>query len=213
MGGMTTAIRQSLLSEPSLGGQVLVGWSLDQYHELIKTGGIPEDSRVELIDGLLIWKDRAKLGGEFMTIGDRHRMTTLRLSQLASHFSGEGCYLQTQLPIAIPPNHEPEPDASIIRGRIDDYVDRVPGPGDTIAVIEVSDSSLHRDLFVKLPIYATSGIPQYIVINLQDDVALLFSEPGVGTYHRKSVLERDAMLELPTGTARRVQIALATLLG
>ena len=33
--------------------------SVEQYHQMIRLGILPEGAPVELIDGLLVWKDRS----------------------------------------------------------------------------------------------------------------------------------------------------------
>jgi Uma2 family endonuclease len=191
---------------------MLVGWTVEQYHDLINCGGIPENPRTELIDGLLVWKDRAKAGEDPMTVGDRHRIAVTQLGQLAPQFLALGCFLQTQQPIAIQPNNEPEPDISIIRGRIEDFVDHPAGPEDTIFVLEVSDSSLRRDLKVKLPIYAQAGIPEYIVVDLQNDVILIHRKPEGDRYTVVLQLKRGDVLALSAGGSNCVEVPVSLLL-
>ena len=133
---------RTLLEEAAAGRATIVPWTVEQYHRAIETGFVPHDTSVELIDGFIVRKDRAKAGEDPMTIGDRHRIVVLRLAQLGAAFEKPGCFLQTQQPVSLPPTNEPEPDAAIVNGGIDDYVDHPPGPGDVLCVIEVADSSL-----------------------------------------------------------------------
>lgn len=46
----------------------------------------------------------------------------LRLARAAVSFEALGYLLQTQQPIRLPPLSEPEPDAAVVRGVIDDYL-------------------------------------------------------------------------------------------
>ncbi len=179
---MPDVIGQPLLEEALERREVLVRYTVDQYHEFIATGMLPETIRTELIDGLLVQKDRASAGDGLMTIGDRHRMVVLRLTELAPQFKAFGCFLQAQMPIAIPPSSEPEPDISVIRGVIENFRDHPPAAHDALFVLEVADSSLRRDLKVKLPIYAKGGIQEYIFINLKDDVILVYCRPDGANY-------------------------------
>jgi Uma2 family endonuclease len=210
---MDAAVRKSLLSEAPESGVMLVGWTVEQYHDLINCGGIPESPKTELIDGLLIWKDRARAGEDPMTVGDRHRIAVTQLGQLAPQFLAFRCFLQTQQPIAIPPSNEPEPDISVIRGLIKDYPDRPAGPTDATFVLEVSDSSLRRDLKVKLPIYAQAMIPEYIVVNLQDDVVLVHRRPQGAEYLEITHLHRGDTLSLSAGDSNTVEVSVTSLLG
>ena len=87
---------------------------------------MPEDASVELLDGFIVLKDRAKVGEDPMTVGDRHRIAVLPLAQSAPAFERLGCFWQTQQPISLPTN-EPEPGGAVVRGGIDDYLDHPPG--------------------------------------------------------------------------------------
>ena len=136
----------SILEEAAQGRATIVPWTVDRYHRAIASGLLVEDAALELIDGFIVRKDRAKAGGDPMTVGDRHRVAVLRLARLAPALEPLGCFLQTQQPIALPPLNEPEPDAAVIRGRIDDYLERPPSAPEVTGVVEVSDSSLSRDL-------------------------------------------------------------------
>ena len=116
----------TILQEAAAGRATIVPWTVEQYHRAVETGVVPEDISVELIDGVIVKKDRAKAGEDPMTIGDRHRIAVLRLAQLAVAFEQLGSFLQTQQPISLPPINEPEPDAAVVRGEIDDYLDHPP---------------------------------------------------------------------------------------
>jgi hypothetical protein len=188
----------TILREAAAGRATLVSWTLDQYHRAIVSGVVPEDSSVELLEGFIVRKDRAHAGDDPMTIGDRHRVAVVRLSHAAPRFEPHGCFLQTQQPVALPPNNEPEPDAAIIRGRLDDYLEFPPRAADTLAVIEVADSSLRLDLGPKLQAYARAGVPQYVVVNLVDDVVLVHERPAEGGYEDVTRLVRGDTLGVRT---------------
>jgi Uma2 family endonuclease len=210
---MNLAVRKSLLSEAPETGGMLVGWTIEEYHDLINSGGIPESPKTELIDGLLIWKDRAKAGDDPMTVGDRHRYAVMTLARLAPQFAASGCFLQSQLPVAIPPNNEPEPDIAVIRGVIENFRDHPPTASDAIFVLEVADSSLRRDLKVKLPIYAQGGVPVSIIVSLQDNVVLVHRQPQEQRYVELIELRSGDTLKLPTALGQLVDIPVASLLG
>ncbi len=147
----------TILEEAAADRATIVPWTVEQYHRAIDAGFLGEDTAVELIDGFIVHKDRARAGDNPMTIGDRHRIAVLRLAQSAPAFEQLGCFLQTQQPISLPPLNEPEPDGAVVRGAIDGYLDHPPGPGDVSSVLEVPDSSLSLDLGPKLSAYAAAG--------------------------------------------------------
>src|SRR5580692_16879 len=174
---MSPTVSNPVLQEAAQGRLKIIGLTVDQYDALIELGKLPEDPTTELIDGLMVRKDRSKTGEDPMTVGDRHRMAVLRLQRLLPQFEALGCFLQSQQPIALPPDNEPEPDIAVVRGSIDDYVDRKPSSPDVIFVLEVADSSLKQDLGMKLRIYASAGIREYIVVDLQNDIVIVHRNP------------------------------------
>ena len=192
----------TILQEAAAGHATIVPWTVEQYHRAIEAGCVPEDTSVELIDGLIVHKDRATAGEDPMTIGDRHRISVLRLAQLAPAFLPLGCFLQTQQPISLPPTSEPEPDAAVVRGGIDDYLERPPGAADVSCVIEVADRSLSLDVGPKLAAYAAAGIPQYVVADLVNDCVLVHEEPAGHSYSRVTRAVRGATVQMSAGIGR-----------
>ncbi len=72
---------------------------------------------------------------------------------------------------------EPEPDAVVVRGRPDDYLDRQPRSQETPLVVEVSDATLQRDRSTKLRIYARAAIPVYWIVNLINGCVEVNTDP------------------------------------
>ncbi len=189
----------TILQEAAAGRATIVPWTADQYHRAIALGFVAEDASVELLDGFIVHKDRARAGDDPMTIGDRHRVAVVRLSQAGPLFDAHTCFLQTQQPIALPPLSEPEPDGAVVRGHIDDYLDGPPGAPDLCCVIEVADSSLAMDLGPKLRAYAAAAIPQYVVADLVNDRVLVHEEPAGDAYARVTSLARSDTLQVSAG--------------
>jgi Uma2 family endonuclease len=194
-----------LIQDAAAGHARIIGLTVEQYDYLIEHKLLDEDLTLELIDGLIVKKDRAETGGNPDMIGDRHRAAVMRLAALSNAFSPHGSYIQTQQPIRLPPWHEPEPDASVIRGDPMTSIEK-PLAADVLCVVEVADSSLARDLRTKLRAYADAGIPQYVVVDLVHDVVLDHGNPTGGSYGAATTLHRGDMLRLAAGTARFVDI-------
>ena len=209
-----TAARASVFQQALEGHLEIVPWTLEQYHRAIGNGFWPEETGTELIGGLVVRKDRSAAGEDPMTVGDRHRLATQQLAARAPQFEPFGCFLQKADPIAVPPDQEPEPDIAIVRGRIEDFADGPPGPAHILCVIEVSDSSLVRDMTVKLRVYAAAGVPVYVVVDLQHDVVLVHRDPNPadGTYPPPAELRRGDTLALPAGGTNHVDVAVDQLL-
>lgn len=174
---------------------------------MLEAGIFEEGEPVELLHGLLVSKDR----GAAMVVSPRHRLAVHRFLQLISQLDEFGCHLQLQSPLTIQPSHEPEPDAMIVRGRIDDYARDHPGPADVTCVIEVSETSLLIDLGPKLRIYAAAGIAQYVVIDLTRDQVILHENPDSKetAYKQVTTLLADDDLPLILRDNRRLTIAVS----
>jgi Uma2 family endonuclease len=144
-----------------------------EYYHMIETGIIQEGERVELISGQ-IFTMAAK--------GVRHTICTRRLFKQLLALIGDRADIQSQDPITLPNNSEPEPDVVIARLREDNYENSHPLPADIILIIEVSDTTLKFDREVKAPLYATARINEYWIINLVDDRLEVYCQPENGIY-------------------------------
>jgi Uma2 family endonuclease len=206
---MSTAQQRELVSSASV-----VGLTLDQYVRMIKEGILPEGEPIELLDGFLVRKDRAKAGDDPMTVGFEHVWAVKNLGIVLAEAERQGCHVALQQPIALPPDGAPEPDGAIVRGSLNDYRSRYPSAADLPCVIEVADSSRHHDRLTKKRIYAKGGIAQYVIVNLVDRVVEVSEEPVVGEerYARDTVLRPGDVVRFSTGEGRAVDVEVSRLL-
>jgi len=169
-----------------------------QYHAMMEHGIIREGAPIELLDGMLVRKDRAVHGEDIMTIGHRHRTAVVLLSRLSRRAEPLGFDMWTQQPITLGDRHEPEPDAAVVRSG--SYADRHPGAADIAALIDVSDSSLAFDRDTKKRIYAEAGIREFWIVNLRENVVEVNRgpDPAAGTYRER--------IELRTGQSIRLEL-------
>jgi Uma2 family endonuclease len=142
--------------------------TVDQYHQMIEQGILREGEPTELIDGILVRKDRTDQGGTPMSHGPRHSLTIKRLERLLRPVEAHGHHLHSQRPVTLGPTQEPEPDLAVVRGGPEDFQSRHPGPTDVVLIIDLSDTSLEYDRTTKQRLYAQSGIPVYWFVNLVD---------------------------------------------
>jgi Uma2 family endonuclease len=159
----------------------VVGLTVEQYHRMIEGGILESGAPIELLDGFLVHKDRAKAGEDPMTVGNEHLWAVENLRRVFRGIEAHGFDLMCQQPVTLPPDGEPEPDGAVVRGTIDDYRRRKPTAGDVACVIEVADSSLDRDRGTKQRIYADAGIAQYVIINLAERVIEVYERPVAGS--------------------------------
>ncbi|MEH2239375.1 Uma2 family endonuclease [Nostoc sp.] len=143
-------------------------FTLAEYHRLTELGFFHEDDHIELINGEII---------EMASKGTAHEICLRNLLRELPKLVGDRATLQSQAPIALPSNSEPEPDFAILQNRDDNYLSGHPQPADVLLVIEVSDSSFDYDQDVKIPLYAKAGIADYWIFNLFDNYLETYSEP------------------------------------
>lgn len=168
-------------------------FTVTEYDRLTELGFFPASERVELLRGEIVCM-AAK--------GTKHAATSRRLLKILPGLVGDRAILQSQDPIVIPNNSEPEPDFAILRNRPDNYLSTHPKPEDVLLLIEISDSSLSYDRDVKLSLYAEAKISDYWIFNLLDDCLEAYSEPYQNLqrkygYRAKRVVLANEAIALP----------------
>jgi Uma2 family endonuclease len=181
---------------------------------MIAQGILREGEPIELLDGLLIRKDRSKTAENPRTVGHHHAWVVDQLGELNPDLRKSGCFIRLQQPLTIQPDNEPEPDASIVRGTSADFRERHPSATDALCVIEVADSSLHRDRTTKHRVYAEAGIPHYVLINLVGRVIEVYTRPDrrTGRYDSLALLKPGETLQLPTAAEIMLDVPVDKLL-
>ena len=177
----------------------VVPLTVTQIHEMLEAGWLADGEPVELVEGVLVRKDRSGLGESKMTHGKRHSSAVAMLRRLDRLLDQRGCHLRSQLPTTLSPTSELEPDGAIVSGRDDGYQDHHPGPADVLVVIEISDSSLLFDRGTKLRLYAMASIAVYVIVNLAEPKVEVYSEPeaSTGRYRARRDYTAREILELP----------------
>jgi hypothetical protein len=142
------------------------------YDEVARIGLLGPSDKTELLDGLLVRK---------MTKGDPHIAATHLTWDALAAVVPRGCYVRKEDPVALPTGPSgyasmPEPDLSVVQGTVRDYLTHKPGPGDTVLIVEVAESSLREDR-AKLIRYAWQGIPVAWIVNLNDRVVEVYTNP------------------------------------
>ena len=104
-----------------------------------------------------------------MAIGPRHSTCVKGLNQLLTQRAAGRAIAGVQDPVRLP-DSEPEPDISLVRPPKERYLTRHPQPADIFLVVEVADSSLDDDRNIMRPLYAESGIQEFWIANLRENV-------------------------------------------
>lgn len=192
---MKTQILEEILSGEGMG---LVTLTVEQYHQIIEAGILGGDSHVELLDGLLVLKDRRDRG-KLMNVGPRHATTVTRLLRAVQDVAETAyTHVRCQQPISLRPNNEPEPDVSVILGKPVEYRDCHPGIVESVAVMEVADLSLRRDREIKQRIYADAGIACYWIVNMSANQIEVYTQPqpGDGRFAQMQTVSRGGVVPL-----------------
>lgn len=144
--------------------------SLDEYHQLIESGGFDEDARIELLDGLLV---------EMSPKTPEHERAISALAEWLLPSLDRGRYrVGIASPLTLADGSEPEPDVTVVeRDAPAPY-----HPATAALVIEVAVSSQRRDLVVKAPKYAAAGVPVYLVCDLDARRVIEHTDPTAGGY-------------------------------
>lgn len=183
-------------------------FSIDQYHQMVATGILAEDERVQLLEGEIV---------RMTPIGPLHRYAVVAGAEALSKLLPAEWKLMIQQPITLA-NSEPEPDLCIVRSESARYLDRHPGPADVALVIEVADSSLPLDRNRKQTIYAAAGIPEYWIVNLDQRCVEVYREPGVpielgrAAYSARQAFVAGAAVPLRIGALECGSVAVAELM-
>jgi Uma2 family endonuclease len=135
----------------------LYRFTVDQYERMGEAGILTEDDRVELIDGHVVTK---------MGKGPAHFWVVETVEGVLKALLGDAWSVRREGAARMPPSDEPEPDVVVARGTRATYLERHPAADDIVLIVEVSDTTYHRDRGKKWAANARSGIPVYWIVNL-----------------------------------------------
>jgi Uma2 family endonuclease len=141
---------------------------------MAELGILGEDERLELVDGEIV---------KMSPKGARHQSAARRIARrLRRVFDENHWTVMENSALALDTFRERYPDVLVARGGEETYDDRVAGPSDVVLVVEVSDTTLEKDVGVKGPEYAAAGIPQYWVANMAQRRLEVRDDPAPGGY-------------------------------
>ncbi|MEM8830168.1 MAG: Uma2 family endonuclease [Cyanobacteria bacterium P01_G01_bin.19] len=165
--------------------KTLYKWSVEDYHQIIESG-ILEGKSVELLEG------------EIITVSPEKPLHSSRIDSVADYLRSvlQGkAKVREAHPITLD-NSEPEPDIAIVKFDLNNYAVHHPYPQNIYWLIEISNSTLAKDLEEKSVTYARNGIIEYWVIDLPHNKLWVFTHPKQNGYANRQ--------ELVTGNIRPV---------
>jgi len=172
-------------------------FTVDDVHEMVRVGIIDPDAHVELLDGVL---------AEMSPQSRPHAYALRRLTALAGPAAAAaGLELNVQCPLDVGSDITlPEPDIAIapVAGR-DEYASAA------VLVVETGVTSVRYDLGRKADIYASAGVPDYWVLDVQRRMLVVHREPVDGCYANVRTL---GALETVGAVALDLAVPVASLL-
>lgn len=176
--------------------------SVRMFHILGDTGVFAPDQRLELIDGEII---------EMSPIGSLHARCVNILTECLTSLLVGKFRISVQNPVILNDESEPQPDLVVLRYRDDFYKNALPGAGDVILMIEVSESTIEYDRTKKIPRYAAAAIKETWLVNLESDQIEVHSEPKTATYGIVKVYQRGETVR--SETIPELELAVDDILG
>lgn len=155
--------------------------TVGDYHRMIAAGVFEEGARLELLEGLIV---------EMSPQTPRHARVIRRLCDPQFVTPGPDFVVQAQLPLTLAPDSEPEPDVAVVARAEAAHPDR--HPATAALVFEVSGESLRKDRLAKGAIYASAGIPEYVIANLAQGCLESHREPDPVARRYRTVVTLSA---------------------
>ncbi len=143
-------------------------FTAEVFGRMIDAEVFAAEDRVELWDGRIYEK---------MVKTQAHAASGINVTMTLVPVLPPGWCLSGENPVALGPKSTPLPDFAVLRGRGGSYIIRRPSPGDVGLLVELSLTSLRADVGSKLAAYAAANIAVYWVLNLVENVILVFERP------------------------------------
>lgn len=154
-------------------------WTRADYSQMAEAGVFHPDEHVELINGEILTRTpQRSQHAALMSIVDEH---------LRAAF-GPDYLIRVQMPIALGDDSEPEPDLAIVPGRPHAYLTH--HPTTALLIVEIADTTLNYDRQTKARLYATYHIPEYWILNVQEEHLEMYRAPEHGTYQTTRIYQR-----------------------
>ncbi|MDO6416652.1 Uma2 family endonuclease [Sphingomonas sp. BIUV-7] len=147
--------------------------SVENFLLLNDNGAFAAYTKTELIDG--------EVTGVNAHYSEHARPKSRLIVALVTRLEQMGSDLDVLSSVSVRVNDDsmPAPDIVLTRYRGDGAV-----PVESVAlVVEVSDTTLDRDLGRKSDLYAAAGIPEYWVLDLKERRMLMHEHPDADGYH------------------------------
>ena len=159
----------------------------EEVWQMVRIGLLEQDEPYELIDGEL----------RYVTPQNSAHATAIReLTSALTLAYGPAMRVGVQLPIGGIVDSIPEPDFAVLRAELANQ-GRHPHANETLLIVEVSDTSVRRDVR-KGAIYAAAGAPEFWRIEVPRGAVVVHRGPRPdGTWCEATEIGMSGSLELP----------------
>ena len=140
-------------------------WSVEEFHR-IRATGIWDGLRTYLIHGE-IWEQGP--------MNPPHAVLVGLVQDAMRALFGAAYTVRAQVPVVLG-DSSPFPDLAVVKGQQRDYLKVHPTTAELI--VEIADSSLFEDTTTKAEVYATGGILDYWVLDVENRLLLVFRDPA-----------------------------------
>jgi Uma2 family endonuclease len=160
----------------------------EEYHRMARSG-LFEGKRVQLLHGRVVM---------MAPIGHRHGKSALKSYRALQRVFPDGQFtIRPQLPFIAADQSEPEPDLCVVAGTPDDADQH---PRSALLIIEIADTTLAADRTEMAELYAQSGVADYWIVNLTDQVIEVYRHPhavagGKWTYDAPTIVDASGVVE------------------
>ncbi len=156
-------------------------FSSAEYMEMINKGVLSPRDRVELVGGFIV---------NMSPQGSRHNSFLMKLNRFFAPLHSR-FFIAVQGTLTIAEGQIFDPDFTLLKQKPEGYKLKLPEAQDVCLVVEASESSLHFDQRIKLPIYAAAEIPEYWIADLEREILIVHREPTEGRYASIETLQGD----------------------
>lgn len=143
--------------------------SVDRYHQMIDTGVLTEQDRVELIEGVIV---------AVSPQSREHVHAVEQILRVLMRQLGREWAVRSQAPLTLA-RSEPEPDVAVVPRALVEAAPRHPTTASL--VVEVARSSLALDQAMA-PVYAEAGITEYWIVDVENRCVHVYTGPSAGSY-------------------------------
>jgi Uma2 family endonuclease/plasmid maintenance system antidote protein VapI len=152
-------------------------WTVNEYHQMMETGILTLEDRVELLEGQII---------QMHPQSSTHASTVLHIGAYLQNLLSGQAEVRIQMPITLSTS-VPRPDVAIVQVEPSGYSDRHSTCNEVVWLLEVVDAATKIDYEWKARIYARSGIEDYWLVDRnRNQQVCVFREPQDQGYQSKS---------------------------